>query len=335
MPEKLKNTIIIDAMGGDYAPDEIIKGASEASNLYDCRIILTGNKDKIEKSIKRAQADPALFEIVHCTQEVSMDDHPGEIIRTKKDSSIFIGTKIASQTENSAFVSAGNTGAVMASALVNMKRVKGVLRPAIAVVIPLSGKKIVLIDSGANADCKPQNLVQFAKMGKIFAQSILKIQSPEIGLASVGSEEQKGNELTVQSHQLLKDVKDINFVGNVEGRNIFEGVCDVVVCDGFTGNILLKSIEGIADLFFNEIKGILKTNLTSKICAMFLKNSFKGMKRKFDYEEYGGSFLIGVNGITIIAHGSSKSKAIKNAIRVAIEGQNYSLVTKIAESVNN
>lgn len=335
MPEKLKNTIVLDAMGGDYAPDEIIKGAGQAAIIYDTRIILTGNKEKIKESIKRTQTDPSLFEIIHCSQEVFMDDHPGEIIRAKKDSSVFIGTKIASQTENGAFVSAGNTGAVMASALVNLKRIQGVLRPAIAVVVPLSEKKIILIDAGANADCKPQYLAQFARMGKVFAQTILKTQTPDIGLANVGSEEQKGNELAIQSYELLKNTKDINFIGNVEGRSIFEGICDVVVCDGFTGNILLKSIEGIANLFFNEIKGILKANLTSKICAIFLKNSFKGMKRKFDYEEYGGSFLIGVNGIVIIAHGSSKAKAIKNAIKVAIEGQNYSLVTKIAESVNN
>jgi glycerol-3-phosphate acyltransferase PlsX len=335
MPKNLDNIIVLDAMGGDYAPDEIIKGAAEAARLSESRIILTGNKDKIEESIKRTQSDPSIFEIIHCTQEVLMEDHPGGVIRTKKDSSVFIGTKIAAQKENSAFVSAGNTGAVMASALVNIKRIKGVLRPAIAVVIPLAEKKIVLIDSGANADCKPQNLVQFAKMGKIFAQTILKIENPLTGLANVGSEEQKGNELAIQSHKLLREIKDINFIGNVEGRDIFEGVCDVVVCDGFTGNILLKSVEGIANLFFSEIKGILKKNLTSKICEMFLKNSFKGMKRKFDYEEYGGSFLIGVNGIIIIAHGSSKAKAIKNAIRVAIESQNYSLVTKIAESVNN
>lgn len=335
MNDKIKNTIVLDAMGGDFAPIEILKGAVEAKKLYDCNIIITGIKEKIKQSLEEIQEDPSIFEIVHCSQEVLMNDHPGEVIKQKKDSSIFVGTKITSENENSAFVSAGNTGAVMASSLINIKRIKGVLRPAIAVVVPLAEKKIVLIDAGANADCKPQYLAQFAKMGKIFAESILKSENPKIGLANVGSEEGKGNELAVQSYQLIKDIKDINFIGNIEGRDIFDGLCDVVVCDGFTGNILLKSIEGIAKLFFREIKGILKANIASKISAVFLKDSFMGMKRKFDYEEYGGSFLIGVNGIVIISHGSSKSKAIKNAIRVAIEGQNYSLVDKITESINN
>ena len=335
MSDKEKNIIIIDAMGGDFAPIEVLKGATEALKLYDCHIVLTGVKEKIEEALKEIQADPSLFEIVNCSQEVSMSDHPGEVLKQKKDSSIFIGTKITADKQNSAFVSAGNTGAVMASSLINLKRIQGVLRPAIAVVVPLAEKKIVLIDSGANADCKPQYLAQFAKMGKVFAENILKTENPKIGLANVGSEEEKGSELAVQSHQLLKNVKDINFIGNVEGRDIFEGVCDVVVCDGFTGNILLKSIEGIANLFFSEIKGILKANFASKISAMFLKKSFTRMKRKFDYEEYGGSFLIGVNGIVIIAHGSSKAKAIKNAISVAIQGQDYSLIAKIAESINN
>jgi len=335
MNSEPKNIVILDAEGGDYAPTEILKGAREAKELYDCHIILTGAKDKLEKSLKELQINPLDFEIVNCSQEVLMNDHPGDVVKNKKDSSIYVGTKITSENPNSAFVSAGNTGAVMASALINIKRIQGILRPAIAVVIPLSDKKIVLIDSGANSDCKPQYLVQFAKMGKIFAQNIMKIENPKIGLANVGSEEEKGNELAIQSHHLLKNIKDIDFIGNVEGRDIFEGVCDVVVCDGFIGNILLKSMEGIANLFFNEIKRILKANIASKISAIFLKNSLLKMKKKFDYEEYGGSFLIGINGIVIIAHGSSKAKAIKNAIGVAIEGQNYSLVEKIAESVNN
>ncbi|HHT79072.1 MAG TPA: phosphate acyltransferase PlsX [Actinobacteria bacterium] len=332
---KEKNIVVLDAMGGDFAPAEIIKGASEAAKLYDCKIILTGVKDKIEKSLMKIQEDPSVFEIVNCSQEVLMSDHPGEVIRQKKDSSIFVGTRITAEKQGSAFVSAGNTGAVMAASLVNIKRIKGVFRPAIAVIIPLSEKKIVLIDSGANADCKPQYLAQFAKMGKIFSETILQTQNPKIGLANVGSEEEKGNELAIQSHQLIKEIKDINFIGNVEGRDIFDGVCDVVVCDGFTGNILLKSIEGIANLFFGEIKGILKANFASKISAIFLKNSFMRMKRKFDYEEYGGSFLIGVNGIVAIAHGSSKAKAIKNAVKSAVWSQNYSIVAKITESINN
>ena len=327
--------IIIDAMGGDLAPSEIIKGAYDAYLKYNPEIVLVGIKDKIEKAAADLNIDLKVFRIVDCTQEVLMNDHPSDVVKHKKDSSIFIGTKILSENLNGAFVSAGNTGAVMASALLNVKRLEGVLRPAIAVVIPVADKPVVLIDAGANADCKPQYLKQFALMGKVYYENILDLKNPKVGLLNVGSEEGKGNELSVQAQGLLKEFKEINFYGNIEARDLFNGAVQVVVCDGFTGNVLLKAIEGLAGLFFNEIRQILIANFTSKMCAAILKKPFRNMKKKFDYEEYGGAFLVGINGIVIISHGSSKAKAITNAVRVAIEGQKSEIIEKIAGQINN
>jgi len=331
----LSGPIIIDVMGGDYAPMEILKGAYDAYLKYDADITLVAVKDKIEKIAADLKIDLGVFKIVECTQEVLMNDHPGDVVKHKKDSSIYKGTQLLSENREGAFISAGNTGAVMACSLFNIKRLEGVLRPGIAITFSVAGKPIVLIDAGANADCKPQYLKQFAFMGKIFSEKILNTYNPKIGLLNVGSEEGKGNELSQETYNLLKEFKEINFIGNIEGVDLFKGVADVVICDGFTGNILLKSIEGLAGLFFNEIRQILIANFTSKICAAILKKPFKNMKKKFDSEEYGGTFLIGVNGIVIIAHGSSKAKAITNAVRVAIEGQKSKVIEKIAKEINN
>ncbi|MCE5330252.1 phosphate acyltransferase PlsX [bacterium] len=331
----MSGPIIIDAMGGDYAPLEILKGAYDAYLKYNAEIILVAIKDKIEKIATDSNIDLSVFKIVECSQEILMNDHPGDIVKHKKDSSIYVGTRLLSENRQGAFISAGNTGAVMACSLFNVKRLEGVLRPGIAIAVSLAGRPLVLIDAGANADCKPQYLKQFAFMGKIFSEKILNIQNPRVGLINVGSEEGKGNELTIETYNLLKEFKEINFVGNIEGGDLFKGIADVAVCDGFTGNILLKSIEGMAGLFFNEIRQILIANFTSKICAAILKKPFKNMKERFDYEEYGGTFLIGVNGIVIIAHGSSKAKAITNAVRVAIEGQKSRVIEKIAKEINN
>jgi glycerol-3-phosphate acyltransferase PlsX len=331
----LNGPIIIDAMGGDHAPLEVLKGAYDAYLKYNPEIILVGIKDKIEKAAQDLNIDLSVFKITNCTQEVLMNDHAGDVIKHKKNSSIYIGNKILSENLKGAFISAGNTGAVMASALLNVKRLEGVLRPAIAIVIPIADKPVVLIDAGANADCKPQYLKQFALMGKIYYENILNIKDPKIGLLNVGSEEGKGNELSIQAYDLLKGFKEINFYGNIEGRDLFNGAAEVIVCDGFTGNIVLKSIEGLAGLFFSEIRQILIANFTSKIGAAILKKPFKNMKKKFDYEEYGGAFLVGVNGIVIISHGSSKAKAITNAVRVAIEGQKSAIIEKIAGQINN
>ncbi len=328
-------SIVIDAMGGDFAPEEIIKGSIEAREAFRVKIKLVGNKDKIKTVAASSQLNLDGIEIVPSSQEVSMNESPSEIIKKKRNSSIFIGSELASMGQGNAFLSAGNTGAVMACSLFNMKRIENVLRPAIAVVIPLSNRKFVLIDAGANADCKPQYLKQFAIMGKIYSENILGIDNPRVALVNIGEEEKKGSELVVESYRLLKSYPKINFIGNIEGRELFEGAADVVVCDGFVGNVILKSIEGLANFFFGEIKQILTSGILAKLSALGLRNSFTMMKKRFDYEEYGGAQLLGLNGLVIISHGSSKSRAIKNAIKVAIEGLKTNIIRKINEEINN
>ncbi len=327
------NTIVIDAMGGDHAPEEILKGANQAKSLFKgLNLCLVGKQTEIEKALSSLGLKSDGIEIIDALQNISMDESPSEIVRKKKESPIYKGTGIAAEKGNSAFLSAGNTGAVMACSLFNLKRVKNVLRPAIATVIPLAEKKLVLIDSGANADCKPKYLKQFAIMGKVYAENILKISNPKIGLINVGEEEKKGNKLSIESYKLLKETK-LNFIGNIEGRDMFEGIADVAVCDGFVGNILLKAVEGLAGLLFGQVKETLTKNIFNKLLALGLKNSFKEMKKKFDYEEYGGAHLLGLNEVVIISHGSSKAKAIRNAIKVANEGINSNLVEKIREEI--
>ncbi len=326
--------VIIDVMGGDHAPLEIIKGAIDAKAEYEVCIELVGNKQKIADSARSNSLDIADFFITDAPEEILPEDSPSDVLKKRKGSSIFKGTQIAAEASNSSFLSAGNTGAVMACSLLNSKRIEGVLRPAIGLVLPVTEKGAVLIDAGANADCKPKYFDQFAIMGKIFAENILGIDSPRVGLANVGSEEKKGSEIIQEAYKLLKNSDKINFIGNIEGRDIFEDKVDVIVCDGFVGNIVLKTIEGFASLFFGEIKSILTAGMKQKICALMLKRSFKEMKNKFDYEEYGGAMLLGVNGISIIAHGSSKAKAIKNAVKVALFGMENNLIEKIRNDIN-
>lgn len=328
-------SIIIDAMGGDFAPEEIVKGSIEARAAFQVKIKLVGNKDKIKTVAAASQLNLDGIEIVPSSQEVSMNESPSEILKKKRNSSIFIGSELASKGQGKAFLSAGNTGVVMACSLFNMKRIENIIRPAIAVIIPLSDRKFVLIDAGANADCKPQYLKQFAIMGKIYSENILGIDNPRVALVNIGDEEKKGSELVVESYRLLKSYPKINFIGNIEGRELFEGAADVVVCDGFVGNVILKSAEGLANFFFGEIKQILTSGILAKLSALGLRSSFTTMKKKFDYEEYGGAQLLGLNGLVIISHGSSKSRAIKNAIKVAIEGLKTNLTSKINEEINN
>ncbi|MBC7334245.1 MAG: phosphate acyltransferase PlsX [Actinobacteria bacterium] len=327
-----KNSIIVDAMGGDHAPGEIIRGCIQASRLLDIKIILIGDEKKIRSFAIQDNLDITNLEILNASQEIEMDESPSEVVRTKRDSSIYLGTKILGEGKAGAFLSAGNTGAVMACALYNARRIEGIQRPAIAVVLPLAEKRVVLIDAGANVDVKPVYLKQFAIMGKAYAETMLSIENPAIGLINVGSEEKKGSEVVVEAYKLLKN-SDLNFKGNVEGRDIFEGKVDVAVCDGFVGNILLKAIEGMANLFFTEIKNVFLSNFMTKLVTLGLKKPLSRMKRKFDYEEYGGAYLLGVDGLVIISHGSSRAKAISNAIRVAATGVSMDLVGKIRDEV--
>jgi glycerol-3-phosphate acyltransferase PlsX len=325
--------IIVDAMGGDFAPLEIIRGALEAVRMHSAEIKLVGDVNSIQEAADSGGLDISDLEISPSTQQVGMDESPSDVLKNKKGSSIYIGSQLVGQGNGSAFLSAGNTGAVMACSLFNIKRIKGVFRPAIAAAIPLGDSRFVLIDVGANADCKPIYLAQFALMGKVYSESILGVKDPKVGIVNIGEEEKKGNELTVDAHKILKDIKGLDFVGNIEGREMFEGIADVVVTDGFTGNVILKVFEGLAKMFFGEIKSALTSSFISKMAALILKKPLKGMKNKFDYETYGGAQLLGLNAPVIISHGSSKARAVRNAIRVGQESLQSDLVEKIKKEI--
>ncbi len=336
MEDKYKKySIVVDAMGGDFAPGEVIRGAVAAEKQFSIKPVLTGNVERINSFAEENNIDISGLEIISSSSEVGMGESPSDVLRNKKDSSIYIGSRAVQEGRGSAFLSAGNTGAVMACSLFNIKRIKGVIRPVIAVVIPLGDSKFVLVDGGANADCKPVYLAQFAIMGKTYAENILGIDNPKVGLVNIGEEEKKGSELAVEAYRLIKEIKGINFMGNIEGREIFEGMADVVVTDGFTGNVILKSVEGLARMFFKQVRDVLTSSIVSKMAALFLKKPLGAMKDKFDYETYGGAQLLGLNAPVIISHGSSKAKAIKNAIRVAGESLKTDLVEKIAAGIGS
>jgi len=325
-----KYPIIVDAMGGDFAPLEIIRGALEAVSKNSVELRLIGDENRIREAAYSGGLDISDIEISPSYQEVRMDESPSDVLKNKKGSSIYLGSQIVGRGNGSAFLSAGNTGAVMACSLFNIKRIKGVFRPAIAAVIPLADSRFVLIDAGANADCKPVYLAQFALMGKVYSENILGVKGPKVGIVNIGEEEKKGSEFTIEAHKILKDIKGLDFVGNIEGREMFEGAVDVVVTDGFTGNVILKVLEGLAKMFFGEVRSALTSSPISKMAALILKKPLRGIKNKFDYETYGGAQLLGLNAPVIISHGSSKAKAVRNAIRVGQE----SLQTDIVEKIN-
>lgn len=324
--------IALDVMGGDYAPQEIIKGAQEACSLYPAleKIYLVGQGDIVTKFI---DGDNKKLEIVEASEVITMEDHPGLAYRRKKDASITIATKLVKEGKADAVVSAGSTGGQMVAALFGLGRIKGVDRPAIGTVLPtLRGGKL-LLDAGANADCKVHNLLQFAVMGSVYAEKVLGINKPKVALINIGSEKTKGNELTIKAYEELAKIDYINFIGNIEGREITQGLCDVMVCDGFVGNVVLKTIEGMAATAGQLFKEEIKKGFFAKIGAGLMLPSLKGLKSRVDYSEYGGAPLLGVNGISIICHGSSKAKAIRNAIRVAHESYSQGFLDELKRNI--
>lgn len=312
--------IVLDAMGGDYAPLEIVKGAVEAiDENKNIRVILVGIEGLIKEELLKYNYDKDRIEIKNATEVIGMDEttSPTVAVRTKKDSSMNVALEMVKNGEAMACISAGNTGALMTASQLKLKRIKGVLRPAITTVFPANNNKnIVLLDAGANADCKPEYLDQFATMANEYAKVLLNIDNPRVGLLNIGEEDGKGNELTKSAFYLLKENKNINFCGNIETHEMINGNIDVVVTDGFTGNIVLKTAEGTARFMKNIIKDGVKKSLLAKIGALFMSSVFKDMKKKSDSSEYGGALFMGLNGISIKAHGNSDSKAIKNAILV-------------------
>ncbi|MCC5911993.1 MAG: phosphate acyltransferase PlsX [Clostridiaceae bacterium] len=308
--------IVVDAMGGDHGPKITISGALQAIKEYDVNIILTGQKEIIEKELQNHDYPKHKLEIIDCREVVENEDKPVAAIRRKKDSSMVVGLNLVKEKKADAIISAGNTGALLAGGLFILGRIQGIDRPALAPVYPTKKGVSVLIDGGANTECKPRNLLEFAVMGDIYASRVLKINNPKVCIANIGIEEGKGNDLVKKAYPLFED-RYFNFGGNVEARDIPAGYADVIVCDGFTGNIILKLTEGIAETIFGALKEEFTKNTLRKLGAALLKSGLKGFKNRFDYTEYGGAPFLGVNGTLIKAHGSSNDKAIKNAIRQA------------------
>lgn len=322
--------IAVDAMGGDYAPCEIVAGAVVAAQIYrDTEIILVGDEQKIKQEL--SDIPPNI--VIHHSSEVFEMDESVEALRRKKDSSIWVATNLVKEKHADAVISAGSTAAQMASALLQFGRIKGIDRPAIATVYPTPNGGKVLLDVGANANVQPEQLLQFAIMGNTYAEIILKINNSKIALLSNGTEEGKGNDITVEAYRLLKN-SNLNFIGNMEGRDIPNGEYDVMVCDGFVGNALLKLSEGLASVIIDQLKKEFKRNIRTKIGAALVLPGLKNFKKQLDYAEYGGAPLLGVKGVSIICHGSSREKAIQNGIRVARECVSGKFIQKIEESIN-
>lgn len=310
--------IVIDAMGGDNAPFSTVKGAIEAVKSYNVNIILTGNESMIENQLAKYDYPKEKIETIHCSEEITNEDKPVLAIRKKKDSSMVVALRLVKEKKADAIISAGNTGALLAGGLLILGRIKGIDRPALAPVYPTTKGVSVLIDGGANSDCKPRNFLEFGIMGNIYAKEILGIKKPNVCIVNIGAEEGKGSEIVKEAYKLCK-TGPFNFKGNVEARDIPSGYADVIVCDGFTGNVILKLTEGLADSIFKLLKREFIKNTFRKIGALLLKSGLKDFKKQFDYTEYGGAPFLGVNGILIKAHGSSDGKAIKNAVRQGIK----------------
>ncbi len=311
--------IAVDAMGGDNAPQAVVAGAVQAAQDFGVSIILVGIEPVVRRELlKHPQAKALPIEIRNASEVVDMLDSPATVFRRKKDSSIRVANELVKSGEASAVFSAGHTGAAMSTSLFVLGRVEGVERPAIATFMPtISGTSIVL-DVGANVDCKPNHLLQFAIMGDVYAKNLLKNPNPRVGLLSIGEEETKGNELTKEAFKLLTETS-LNFIGNVEGRDVMSGRADVVVCDGFIGNVVLKVSEAVAEAVGLFLKEGIEKRLLSKLGYLLMRPAFQSLKRKVDYAEYGGAPLVGINGISIISHGRSSDRAIKNALRVAAD----------------
>lgn len=325
--------IIIDAFGGDNAPLEIIKGARMAKDEYGVDILLTGSESKIRSVAAENNIKIDDMQIANAEEVITMEDDPSAVIKTKKNSSMALGFDLLSRGEGDACISAGNSGALVMGATMIIKRIKGVKRPAFAPVLPTLTGCSMLIDGGANVECRPEMLVQFGLMGSIYMNKVIGIDNPRIGLANCGAEEHKGTPLYQEAYQLLK-ASNLNFIGNVEGRGVPEGESDVVVADGFTGNIILKMYEGVAGALMGKIKGIFTKNLKNKLAAALVLSDMKEMKKQFDYNEYGGSPILGVSKPVFKAHGSSKARTIKSAVGLTVEFVKNNVVNEIATNIN-
>lgn len=325
--------IAVDGMGGDNAPQEIVKGCIEAAGLISHEIWIVGQPELIEKELEHYSYNKEQIKIIPASEVIAMEDAPVRAVRTKKDSSLVVGLNLVKNEEADLLISAGNSGAIMAGGLFVLGRIPGIDRPAIATTYPILGKGFALmVDSGANSECKPANLLEFAVMGDIYMKCVFGMDQPRIGLVNIGTEESKGTTMLKAAHELLKK-SSLNFVGNVEARAVPDGVCDVIVCDGFVGNVILKLTEGLAWSILRLIKQKFTAGLMPKLGALLLSSKLKEMKSEFDYSEYGGAPILGVKGALLKIHGSSNANAVKNAILKAIPYAENNVVEKIQDSV--
>lgn len=330
--------IAIDVMGGDYAPDEIIKGCVLATKDIDSTLVLIGKEEIIKEKLSAYTYDAHKIEIVHADEVIEMGEPPVMAIRKKKNSSMVVGLKLVKEQQVDGMISAGSTGALLTGATLIVGRIKGVDRPAMAPFIPTQTGASLLIDCGANVDAKPQYLEQFARMGTVYVEECMQIKNPKVGLVNIGTEEEKGNQLTKEAYELLSQSKGINFYGNVEARDIPQGLVDVLVCDGFTGNIILKFMEGFGKWLLGMLKVEFLKNLKTKIAALLMKQEIGSIKAKFDVATKGGAPFLGVNGLVVKTHGNSKSQEIYSTV---IQTEGFikdqlvdKLKAKFAENVN-
>lgn len=326
--------IAIDVMGGDYAPDEIIKGCIRASKETKCVLVLVGKESVIKEKLKDYTYDPDKIEIVNAEDVITMEDSPVTAIRTKKDSSMVVGLKLVKDKVVEGFVSAGNSGALLAGGTLVVGRIKGVERPALAPLIPTKKGNTLLIDCGANMDAKPAYLDQFARMGTVYMEECMGVKAPKVGLINIGAEEEKGNALTKEAFKLLKEDEKINFIGNIEAREIPSGEADILVCDAFVGNVILKFMEGFGMWVFSMVKAEFMRSLKTKIAALLMKKGVMSIKEKFDYASKGGAPLLGVNGLVVKTHGNSKEKQIYCTIMQTEQFIENKLIEKIASKFN-
>jgi glycerol-3-phosphate acyltransferase PlsX len=327
--------VAVDAMSGDFGPAGLVEGSVDAVNQFGYSVILVGDEEILSEELLKYEYDTSKIRVVHAPEVIGMNDSPSVAVRSMPDSSIVQSVKLVADRECVGMFSPGNTGASMAASLLYLGRINGVHRPPIAVPLPQEeGTPLLLLDGGANVDCKPEYLAQFAVMGEIYAREIFGIPEPKIGILSNGEEDKKGNALSLKTFELLKKIP-FKFIGNIEGRDLYGSgrEVDVVVCDGFIGNIILKATEGLAKSIFNILKNNITESSIAKTGALLLKPTLKAMKKRMDYAEYGGAILLGVNGTCIIGHGSSSALAVKNAIRVVIECARTEVNIRIEENL--
>jgi glycerol-3-phosphate acyltransferase PlsX len=321
--------IALDVMGGDRAPRESIAGAVQAARELGLEIALVGPRRLIEDELARYAPPPSGLHIVEASQAIAMDESPAQAVRQKRDAAINVAMRLAKNGEAGAVVSAGNTGAVVASALLNLGRLPGIERPAIGAIFPSTDRGVLILDVGANAVCKPSYLVQFAYMGSAYMERVFGLERPRIGLLNIGEEEGKGNDLVQEVYEKLKKAP-LNFVGNVEGKDITQGVVDVVVTDGFTGNVIVKASEALLEFVFTRVRRVVESKLQYRLAGLMLRDALREMRNRLEYAQYGGVPLLGVNGIVIVAHGRADAVAFKNALRTAREAASSGLLAALS-----